>query len=434
MSFLDWFLGILLFILALGVLVIIHELGHLATAKMFNVYCMEFSVGFGPKIFSHRGKGKETKFSLRWIPIGGYVSMYGEGAELEDGLVIPENRGLQAIAKWKQAIIYAAGIFLNFILGFVLIFVSNSCFPHTQVTSALNISESSIAASSGIKSDDKMFLIGTQSGNNYYYIIDDKASIVRSDGTTSEYVMVCNPTYITTKDPVFNDCLYFFHQGETKTYKLNNVEISYFIPDYSQDSFSVSENCTFSANISTIVYGDVDDEGNKLSDDVVTPHAVTVQSSLKEGTESTYIWNDMGISFQRISRWYGIGEDFSLSWDQFAYANTAVIKAVGGLFTGSSWSNVGGPIAIAGQITMVNANYGFGMYVYYAGFLSVNLALLNLFPFPGLDGWSLVVVAFEAIFRKKVSTKAKAIMSYIGLGILLILAILIAVKDIIALF
>ena len=72
-------LYILLFLVFLSILIIIHELGHLAAAKAFNVYCLEYSIGMGPLLFKHKRKGGETQFSLRAIPFGGYVSMYGEG-------------------------------------------------------------------------------------------------------------------------------------------------------------------------------------------------------------------------------------------------------------------------------------------------------------------------------------------------------------------
>ena len=72
------FLGILLALLALVTLIVIHEFGHFIAAKIFNVYVNEFSIGFGPLIFSKKRKTGETKFSIRWIPLGGYCSMIGE--------------------------------------------------------------------------------------------------------------------------------------------------------------------------------------------------------------------------------------------------------------------------------------------------------------------------------------------------------------------
>ena len=94
-------LYILLFIVCLSVLIMVHELGHLAAAKAFKVYCFEYSIGFGPKLFSFKRKNGETKVSLRGIPFGGYVSMYGEGVEVPEGLEIPPERNLENIKKWK---------------------------------------------------------------------------------------------------------------------------------------------------------------------------------------------------------------------------------------------------------------------------------------------------------------------------------------------
>ena len=80
---LDTIISIILFILAFGILICIHEAGHLSMAKLFKVYCKEYSIGFGPAIFSRKKEGHETKFSIRAIPLGGYVSMVGEGMEAD---------------------------------------------------------------------------------------------------------------------------------------------------------------------------------------------------------------------------------------------------------------------------------------------------------------------------------------------------------------
>ncbi|NCA95204.1 MAG: peptidase M50, partial [Epsilonproteobacteria bacterium] len=109
MQVLTFILNLVLFLVSLGVLITIHELGHFMTAKLFKVYCIEFSIGFGPKFFKRKKKGGETTFSLGAIPLGGYVLMYGEGAELPDGVVIGEERSLEGVKKWKRAIILSAG-------------------------------------------------------------------------------------------------------------------------------------------------------------------------------------------------------------------------------------------------------------------------------------------------------------------------------------
>ena len=123
-------LYILVMIAILGVLISIHEAGHLAAAKAFHVYCFEYAIGFGPKIFRKRRKGGETYFSLRAIPLGGFVSMYSEPGEFPEGEQAPEDdRALNRIHKGKKAVILSAGVVMNFLLGLILIFISNVAFP-----------------------------------------------------------------------------------------------------------------------------------------------------------------------------------------------------------------------------------------------------------------------------------------------------------------
>ena len=109
---------IIYFILLIGLIIFVHELGHLLVAKFFGVYCAEFALGMGPKIFSF--KGKETIYSIRAIPVGGFVSMAGEDSEEEEKEKIPFERTLPGIAPIKRICIMLAGVAMNFILSVVL--------------------------------------------------------------------------------------------------------------------------------------------------------------------------------------------------------------------------------------------------------------------------------------------------------------------------
>lgn len=115
----------LVFILILGSIITIHELGHLLAAKYFGVYCSQFSIGFGPKIYSR--KGKETDFEIRALPIGGFVAMAGEeGQEDQEALKdVPYERTLKGKKTHEKIIIFLAGVFMNFILAIVVIFGIN---------------------------------------------------------------------------------------------------------------------------------------------------------------------------------------------------------------------------------------------------------------------------------------------------------------------
>lgn len=112
-------MSIIYFILILSVIIIIHELGHLLTAKYFNVYCQEFSIGMGPAIY--KKQGKETTFAIRALPLGGFVSMAGE--EGVDDESIPFERTIKGIAWWKQVIVMAAGAIMNVLLAWLLFIV-----------------------------------------------------------------------------------------------------------------------------------------------------------------------------------------------------------------------------------------------------------------------------------------------------------------------
>ena len=110
------------FIIVLGVTILIHELGHFLFAKKAGVYIYEFSLGMGPKIFTHKRKNDETEYSIRLFPIGGFVSMAGEDVE-DENKSIPKEKQLIS-KKWHQRFLtIIAGILFNFILAILLLFI-----------------------------------------------------------------------------------------------------------------------------------------------------------------------------------------------------------------------------------------------------------------------------------------------------------------------
>lgn len=113
-------LTLVLFILLFTIIIMIHEAGHLLAAKKFGVYCYEFSFGMGPLLFQK--KFKETQYSIRALPIGGYVAMAGEpdGDEAYPDVVVPEGRRLTDQVWWKRVIIMLAGIFNNLLLAYLI--------------------------------------------------------------------------------------------------------------------------------------------------------------------------------------------------------------------------------------------------------------------------------------------------------------------------
>lgn len=112
---------IIYFILILGITVFIHELGHFIFAKKYGVYVYEFSLGMGPRIVKWNRNNDETSYSIRLFPIGGFVSMAGEEIETDDQ--IPDDKQLFN-KKWhEKLIITVAGVFFNFLLALILLFI-----------------------------------------------------------------------------------------------------------------------------------------------------------------------------------------------------------------------------------------------------------------------------------------------------------------------
>ena len=148
---------ILLFLLLLSVIITIHEAGHLAAAKMLGVYCYEFSFGMGPLLW--KKKGKETQYSIRAIPMGGYVSMAGEpdGDALYPDVVVPEDRRLINKKTWQKIVIMLAGVTMNFLLAwtiFSMVILASGQFVKSAPAEVIAGTPGSPAARAGFQEGD----------------------------------------------------------------------------------------------------------------------------------------------------------------------------------------------------------------------------------------------------------------------------------------
>lgn len=143
------------FILMLSIIVFIHELGHFFWAKKSGVYCYEFSLGFGPKLFSFKRKNDETLYCLRLIPIGGYVAMAGE--EVDDDKTVPQDKKMYNKPWYKKFIIVLAGVINNFILGFVVLFIVALIYgSYTTKPVVGTVVKDSSCDKAGLKAGDKI--------------------------------------------------------------------------------------------------------------------------------------------------------------------------------------------------------------------------------------------------------------------------------------
>ncbi len=149
----------LLAIFLFGVLIGIHEFGHFFFAKLFKVRVNEFSIGMGPKIISKK-KG-DTAYSLRLLPIGGFVSMEGEDEDSDD-----EN-AFNKKPVWQRFIIIAAGAILNLILGVIVVAICLGFSDLVGTTTVAKFSENSVSNKHGLQVEDQILKINND--NIYSY-------------------------------------------------------------------------------------------------------------------------------------------------------------------------------------------------------------------------------------------------------------------------
>lgn len=189
-------LNIILFIFILGIIVFIHEFGHFIFAKLNGVYVYEFAIGMGPKLLSK--KGKETEYTFRAIPIGGFCQLAGEEVDEEEMKKIPKNRRLQDKKPWQRFLIMFFGAGNNFISAILIIFFISLIWGGTSMTPKISsIETNSPAAEVGLEKDDIILKINnhkisTMDDVSLYLTIanhdkNTKIEVKKPDGTIKNY-------------------------------------------------------------------------------------------------------------------------------------------------------------------------------------------------------------------------------------------------------
>ena len=489
-------LYILLFVLCLSILIMIHEAGHLIAAKIFKVYCFEYSIGFGPKLLRVKRKKGETYFALRAIPFGGFVSMYGEDSdELPDGIeYIPPERSLKGIKKWKRAIILVAGVTMNAVLAMVLFFTAE-LLPQKQIyLRYAEVSEGSVAYNAGIREDTTLHFYD---GTRIYYANDDNWSEVyikhynadkeyissekltafeysiydlnATQLTDNAYFSFSNGAEIETplikRKGLTGGSTYYLDGGELKTREdVSNSLNEGLYPFTKKGVMTYSDSTTKKVAVllntkdlsfkhrsydDLVVYYEINDKVAidyskpiSLNDEKVVSISFPFYKLTEEGRDEIPLtlnkvdgkMQSLGMQSYIYHYQNNYGQAVKESFMDFGNASTLIARSLGNLFIGKGWNEVGGVIAMYSQTTNVLTNYGAEYFIQIWAIISVNLAIFNLLPFPGLDGWQLLVLVVEAVAHKEIPQKVKSIVQIVGISLLLLLMAVVLVKDVIGLF
>lgn len=373
-------MNIIIFFIVLLVLVLVHEFGHFITAKKFGIRVDEFGFGFPPKLFGIK-KG-ETEYTFNLLPIGGFVKIFGENPDDENTNGPDKGRSFVHKPRWQQAIVLVAGVVANFLLAWVLFSVgfmsglptSVGSTSEGQSLSDVNLVVVSVAPKSPAE------LSGLKSG-------DKIVSVTHQHHQHQKGAM------------------------SLKTEEINPESFKSFIVEHSDEEIELGYTRGKDKNINITKVTPVGMDGEPkigISMDMIGTSKLPFLASLWEGGKLTlYVIKSTAVGL-------------------FTLVSDAIVGK-------GSFDSVAGPV---GMVGIAGDAYEFGI-VYlmsFAALISVNLGIINLLPFPALDGGRLFFLLIEKIKGSRIDSKIANTANMIGFVILLVLMLVITFHDILKLF
>ena len=343
-GFFQSIITVVLFILILGGLVIIHELGHFFTARLARVRVLEFGVGFPPRAKVLRSKG-ETLYTLNWLPIGGFVKLEGE-----DGTDADDPRSFASQGVLMKLTILVAGVAMNVALAFA-IFTAIAWLASPNVgIRFFEVQPDSPAATAGLKPGEAIVAVD---GVHYQFITGPNALTGLRDRAGQTVVLTIDDQAGQRRDvsvALRPEAQIDTQHGALGISGANKPFEGYFYGSYAQNDLA---------------------------------------SAIEIGARETVRW--MGLIVGGLASLVG-----SVASDPTAPPP------------------VSGPIGIATQIGDIFWNSGPIMTLYVAGILSANLAVVNILPFPPLDGGRMLMITLKRIFGARISLRAEQLTYVVG--------------------
>lgn len=366
-------MSFILFLIILAALIFVHELGHFLIAKFFKIRVDEFALGFPPTLF--KKKYGETVYKLNIIPFGGYVSIFGENPDDESISGPDASRSMVNKNRAIQAAVLVAGVTFNIIFAWILI----------SITLAIGISPTATFSS-------------------------------ESSANTGGKVLVVN---VLEESPAATAG---FKQGDL-------------IVRASDSDQEVSGSTLTVESVQSLI---AEEDKDTLAFEVLRgAETLSIEVVPSEGIISGK--PAIGISMDS-------GELVKVPWYRALYdgffttVRATVLTAVGlWQFVASAiggtadFQQVAGPVGIVGMVGNASAS-GIAYLLFFTALISINLAIINILPFPALDGGRLLFVAIETVIRRNISPKVMNAFNAIGFMLLILLMIVITYHDVAKMF
>lgn len=430
-------MNIMIAILILGVLIFIHELGHFLLAKANGITVTEFSLGMGPRIVSFE-KG-ETRYSLKILPIGGSCMMLGEDEDIEDDGAF-NKKGV-----WARFSVIFAGAFFNFILAFVLavVVIGVIGLDYPEVT---NAPEGSAIYEAGLREGDRITRMNGKKihfGREiemylFFYPVSDKPIDVTYERNDETFKTTIHPKRL----PSFYKLGIQYYPG-LEPAKINGIEIDF--PFY-EAGIEAGDIIT-SINGAPIETGE--DLARYIDENPLSEEALNIRY-LHDGEE-----RQAQVTPRLVENSYSLGYFYNLYREKVSPVKTLqysffelrfnilnTIESLKYMISGrASLNQISGPVGIVTLVDNIvdqTQEEGAGIVllnlVNFAIMLSANLGVINLLPFPALDGGRLVFIIIEAIRKKPIAKEKEAMVHFVGLALLMVLMVVVLYNDIRKLF
>ncbi len=431
-------------ILMLGVLVFIHELGHFAVAKMCGVKVLKFSLGFGPKLVSHR-RG-ETEYLICAIPLGGYVQMLGEGngenGEEAELSVEDKNRSFSEKSISRRLAIVSAGPLMNLMLPLLILPISfmvgvqMPIYLEQPACVGYVVPESNADVAGFVAGD----CVGSVNQQQVASWNESNKAFVSSAGDPLVFQVERQGQVLQLAIPAENDSL----EGMQALGLLPHQEarIGGLAADMPAAQAGIQKGDLIlqigDQNVSSWydLKGVIQEVGNKAvsvrlerSGEQLVVDLIPEQRS----GEGDFLLGIAPLHESELKRFGLLGslrEGAYRTWELIDLTVVFVQK----LFTGSvSAKNIGGPITVV-QVAGQAAQTDLAAILSVLAFISIQLGILNLLPIPILDGGHILFYLIEMVIRRPVSVRAREMAQQVGMAMLLMLMVLAFYNDIVRLW
>jgi regulator of sigma E protease len=448
---------IIYFAITIGILVFIHEFGHFAAAKLSGMRADVFAIGFGKRLFGYNKKSGfsfgelpkdfdgegHTDYRLSLLPLGGYVKIAGMVDESMDTSFAekePQPYEFRAKPLWAKVFVITAGVFMNLMLAWIIFWGANffQGKPITPTTTLAYVEDGSPASLAGFVTGDKIISVN---GKKVYNWEDLRAEIFINTLGENIYVNIlragAEQKLLVQRKLIPDD--------ETQAMFLIPEGVKPAIGEVVKDSpaeksgikagdilLAINDESLYSSQQATNIISSNKDqelkitvERNKEKKDVF----VTPGSDAKIGVLIGTVF--MGETQMKT---YGAFESVYYGWKDIEKMTALTFSMIGKVFTGDVEFKkaFGGPIKIA-QIAAKSADSGISSFLYFLALLSLSLAILNIMPFPVLDGGHLVMILIESAIKREIPIKIKMAIQNTGLVLLLLLMAFIIYNDILSL-